>query len=152
MELIYLVTHLRGQCGQMLFTPLQHKYEAMINAMPPATVPTVRTVPTSETEVVRSAQNGLQVATCMNDSYVQSFKMLQEEYFKMKKANLRAYELFEVGLKATQEILAANSRLVASMDSTLHVEVTAVSIEEEQLIPDSSDRDHNRYFYSIHTL
>lgn len=40
-------------------------------------------------------------------------------------------------------MLAANKRLVDSMDGQLRVEVTAVSLEEEHQVTDMLDCDHN---------
>ncbi len=120
-----------------------HKQEAMVTEMPPAhLIYLFRSIPTSETEVMRSAQNGLQIAGNLNDSYCENVKILREEFNKMKAATLRSFELYEVRLNATEEMLIANTRLVSSMDGALRVEVNAVSIEEEKQITDLPDYDH----------
>lgn len=121
-----------------------HKQAAMVNDMPPShLVHLFRSVPTSETEVLRSAQNGLQIAGNLNDMYAENVKIMREEFLKMKETTLRGFELFEVRLNATEEMLTANNRLVDSMDCALRVEVNAVNLEEEQQITDMPDYDHN---------
>lgn len=120
-----------------------HKQEAMVDDMPPAhLIHLFRSIPTSETEVMRSVQNGLQIAGNLNDSYSENVKILREEFIKMKEATMRSFDLYEVRLNATEEMLIANTRLVSSMDGALRVEVNAVSIEEEEQITDLPDYDH----------
>lgn len=120
-----------------------HRQEAMMNDMPPAhLIHLFRSIPTSENEVMRSVQNGLQIAGNLNDSYTENLKVLRDEFNKMKEANLRAFDLYELRLKATEDMLLANTRLVSSMDGALRVEVNAVSVEEEQQITDLPDYDH----------
>lgn len=120
-----------------------HKQASMVIDMPPAhLVHLFRSVPTSETEVMRSAQHGLQIAGNLNDLYAENVILLREEFQKMKEAMLRGFDLYEVRLKATEDMLASNNRLVASMGDALQVEVNAVSLEEEQQVTDLMDCDH----------
>lgn len=121
-----------------------NRHEAMVEELPPAhLVHLFRSVPTSETERMRSTQHGLQIADNLNDLYLENVKILRQEFLKMKDSVFRGFELYEVRLNATEDMLVANSKLVASMGSQLQVEVTAVSLEEEQRITDMEDRDHN---------
>lgn len=121
-----------------------HQQEDLLKKMPPAhLIHLFRTIPMSEAEVMRSTQNGLKIAGNLNDSYLESVRTLREEFIKMKETALRAYDLFDLRLTATEEMLAANGRLVASMDDSLRIEVNAVSLEEERQITDIPDVDHN---------
>lgn len=121
-----------------------HRQEALISELPPAhLVHLFRSVPTAEIEVMRSARNGLQVANNLNDLYTENMKIFRQEFMKLKEHTLRGFELFEVRLTATEEMLAAHGRLVGSMDGALNVEVNSVSLQEEQQIPDLEDVDHN---------
>lgn len=120
------------------------RHESMIGELPPAhLVHLFRSVPTSEAERMRSARNGLQVADNLNDLYSENIKILRQEFEKFKGDIFRAVELYEIRLKGTEDMLAANKRLVDSMGGQLQVEVTAVSLEEEQQITDMADCDHN---------
>lgn len=120
-----------------------HRQEAMVNEMPPPhLIHLFRSVPISETEVMRSAQHGLQIAGNLNDLYTDNVKTLRQEFQKIKETMLRSFDLYEVRLKATEDMLAANNRLVGSMGDALQVEVTAVSLEEEAQITDLMDLDH----------
>lgn len=120
-----------------------HKQASMVNDLPPAhLVHLFRSVPTAETEVMRSAQHGLQIAGNLSDLYQENVKILRQEFEKMKEATNRLFELYDVRLKATEDMLATNSRLVSAMDDALQVEVTAVSLQEEQQITDLMDLDH----------
>lgn len=121
-----------------------NRQEAMTNELPPAhLVHLFRSVPTCETERMRSTQRGLQIAGNLNDLYSANVKILREEFLKTKENVHRAFELFELRLKATEDMLDANSKLVDSMGTQLQVEVTAVSLEEENQITDITDCDHN---------
>lgn len=121
-----------------------HKQEAMVNEMPPPhLIHLFRSVPVSETEVMRSAQHGLQIAGNLNDLYTENVQTLRQEFQKIKETVVRSFEVYEVRLKATEDMLAANNRLVGSMGAALQVEVTAVSLEEEAQITDLMDIDHN---------
>ncbi len=121
-----------------------HRQEAMVNEMPPPhLIHLFRSVPISETEVMRSAQQGLQIAGNLNDMYTENVQTLRQEFQKIKETMLRIFDVYDVRLKATEDMLAANSRLVGSMGGALQVEVTAVSLEEERQITDLMDTDHN---------
>lgn len=120
-----------------------HRQEAMVTDMPPVhLIHLFRSILTSETEVMRSVQNGLQIAGNLNDSYSENVKNLREEFNKMRESTFRGFDLYDLRLKATEEMIAANTRLVSSMDGALHVEVTAVSIAEEVQVTDLPDYDH----------
>lgn len=120
------------------------RQESMTHEMPPShLVHLFRSVPTSEAEKMRSTQNGLQIAGNLNDLYSENVKILRQEFEKMKEIIFRSVELYEIRLKGTEDMLAANKRLVDSMDGQLRVEVTAVSLEEEQQVTDMLDCDHN---------
>lgn len=72
-----------------------HKQPEMVNEMPPShSVHLFHSVPTSDIEIIRSTQHGLQIAGNLNDLYA--------ENLKMKEATLRGCELFEVRLRARQ--------------------------------------------------
>lgn len=121
-----------------------HKQASMVNEMPPAhLINLFRSVPTSETAVIRSAQHGLQIAGNLNDIYLENIKILRQEFSKFKESTLRGFDLHEARLNATEEMLASNNRLVGSMGDALQLEVNAVSLEEEQQITDLEDCDHN---------
>lgn len=121
-----------------------HKQAEMVNEMPPAhLIHLFRSIPTSETEVMRSVQNGLQIAGNLNDSYAENVKMLREEFNQLKAGVIRGFDVYDARLKGMEEMVAANNRLVTSMDSSLRVEVNAVSIEEERQVTDLPDLDHN---------
>lgn len=118
--------------------------KTLVNQLPPPhLVQMFRSVPTSEAEVMRSVKSGLQVANNLNDMYSENMRICRQEFVKFKESTLRAFDLFDVRLTATEEMLAAHARLVSSMDGALNIEVNAVSLQEEQQIPDMEDVDHN---------
>ncbi len=122
-----------------------HKQESMIDDLPPAhIIHLFRSVPTAETEVMRSVQNGLQVAGNLNDLYCENLGSLRDEFLKAKEIASRAFDLFEVRLQAAEDMLRANSRIVSTLDSALHVDVNPVSLFEEQQVleNDMLDVDH----------
>lgn len=120
-----------------------HKRESLVNELPPPhLVHLFRTIPTSETEVMRSVQNGLQIANNLNDAYAENLSALRDEFRKIKESTIRSFEVFEVRLEAAEEMLRANNRIVSTIDSALEVEENAVSLEEEQQISDLVDYDH----------
>lgn len=88
---------------------------------PPHLIHLFRMVPISETEIMRSAQNGLQIAGNLNDMYTDNVKILREEFQKVKETMLRVFDLYEVRLKASEDMLVANNRLVGSMGEELEV-------------------------------
>lgn len=106
----------------------EHKQESMMSDLPPAhLVHLFRSVPTAETAIIKSAQNGLQIAGNLNDLYSENMSSLREEFRKVKENMLRMLDMYEVRLQATEDMLRANSRMVSSMDCALNVEVNAVS-------------------------
>lgn len=123
-----------------------HKQESMVSEIPPPhLVHLFRAVPIDENEVMRSAQNGLQIAGNLNDLFTENIKTLRQEFQIIRETlvtTLRLLDLY-VRLKATEDNLEANKRLVDSMESALHVEENAVSLEEEKQITDLVDMDHN---------
>ncbi|XP_037040418.1 uncharacterized protein LOC119077338 [Bradysia coprophila] len=121
-----------------------NRHQSMVNELPPAhLVHLFRSVPTSETERMRSTQHGLQVAGNLNDLYLENVKTLRQEFTKMKEDVNRMLDLYEIRLNATEDMLTANRSLVHSMGGQLDVEVTAVSLQEERQITDMEDCDHN---------
>lgn len=88
-------------------------------------------------------RNGLQIAGNFNDAYAENVKVLRDEFNKMKEATLRSFDLYELRLKAIEDMVSANTRFVSSVGGALRVEKNAVSIEEEQLITELPDYDHN---------
>lgn len=91
---------------------------------------------------MRSTKHGLQIAGNLNDLYTENVKILRQEFEKMKDSSLRAFELYDARLKATEDMLATNNSLVCAMGDALQVEVNAVSIQEEQEVTDFMDCDH----------
>lgn len=122
-----------------------HKQESMMKDLPPShLIHLFRSVPTAETEVMRSVQNGLQIAGNLNDLYAENLATLRDEFRKAKAIAMRAFDLFEVRLDAAQDMVRANNRIVSTLDSALHVEVNPVSLSEEQQVNenDMTDIDH----------
>ncbi len=121
-----------------------HTQEKLMNEMPPPhLIHLFRSIPTSDNEIMRSVQNGLQIAGNLNDAYAENVKILRDEFTKMKEVMLRSFDLYELRLKATEDMVSANTRFVSSVDGALRPEVNAVSIAEEQLVTDLPDYDHN---------
>lgn len=120
------------------------KRDDMEKQLPPAhLVKLFRSVPTCEVERMRSTRQGLQVAGNLNDLYSENVKVLRQEFDKMKEHVFRSFELYDLRLKATEDMLAANGMLVDSMGSQLQVEENEVSLAEERQITDMEDIDHN---------
>lgn len=122
-----------------------HKQESMMKYLPPShLVHLFRSVPTAETEVMRSVQNGLQLANNLNDLYCENIGTLRDEFRKAKETAFRAFDLFEVRLQAAEDMLQANNRIVSTLDSALRVEVNSVSLSQEQQVHenDIADVDH----------
>jgi len=141
----YLVAHSSSwtMWANAVHSTPTHRQAEMINEMPPAhLIHLFRSIPTAEAEKMRSAQDGLQIATNMNVSFVEGLKCLREEFKTLKEGTLRGFDLYERRLDATEQMLTATTRLVSSFDQSLHTEVNAVSIEEESQIPDLPDYDH----------
>lgn len=108
-----------------------HKQSSMINDLPPPhLVHLFRSVPTAEGEVLRAAQNGLQVVGNVND-------ILREKHIAGNRANWTETEVKE-------DMLQANSRMVSAMSSSLKVEVNSTSLAEEKIVMenDIEDIDH----------
>lgn len=121
-----------------------NRHEAMVNELPPAhLIHLFRSVPTSDSERMRSTQHGLRIAGNLNDLYLENVKALRQEFTKMKENVYRMFEMYEVRLSAAEGMLTSNGLLVNSMGENLDVEVTAVSLEEERQITDMEDVDHN---------
>lgn len=93
-----------------------HKRKTMLNEMPPPhLIHLFRLVPIAEAEILRSAQNGLQMVGNLNGMYTENIQSLRAEFQKMKETSLRMYDMYEMRLQATEDMLAAYNRLVDSM-------------------------------------
>lgn len=115
-----------------------------MNDLPPAhLVHLFRSVPTADTEVMRAAQNGLQIADNVNDVFGETLAAVRSEFEKYKENSAKGIELGERRLQSA-ELWQANVRTISAMTSTLQVEVNATSLAEEQKVMenDIDDVDH----------
>lgn len=123
-----------------------HLQEAMMNELPPVhMINYFRSASIPESQNIRLIQNGLQVADNLNDTYSGHLAMLREDFDNMKQSVINHFNMYDLKLRAAEEVAASNSRIVASMNGSLQIQESSVSIAEEQQISDFPDIDHNLY-------
>lgn len=121
-----------------------HMHEELMNSVPPAhLIHMFVRASTSESEMRESLQRGLLVADNLHDTYGGHLAMLRTEFDKLRQDMNRRFDFVEVRLSAAEEVLNSNRRLVHAMNSSVTPQPSAVSIQEELLITDMEDVDHN---------
>lgn len=113
------------------------------NAPPPHLIHMFIRASTSETEIRESVQRGLQVADNLNDVYAGHLAKIREDFDKIRNEVTRGFDFMDARLKSFEDVVNSNSRLVNAMSSAVTPHPNAVSMEEERLVTDLEDIDHN---------
>lgn len=121
-----------------------HLQEEMTNKVPPAhLIHMFVRASTAESEIRESVQRGLQVADNIIDTYAGHIAMLRKDFDKIRQDMNRGMDFMEIRLCAFEEVVDSNRRLVNAMSSSVTPQPSAVSIQEELMITDMDDIDHN---------
>lgn len=121
-----------------------HLQDEMINRPPPShLIHMFIRASTSESEIRESVQRGLQVADNLNDTYAGHLSKIREDFDRMRNETNRTFEFMDARLKSFEDVVTSNSRLVDAMSAAVTPQPNAVSLEEELLITDMDDIDHN---------
>lgn len=117
--------------------------ERLLNECPPVhLIALFRSVAFSDNEKLQSVRNGLQITDNMIDSFKSQVKMFREDFETMRQSFLRAMEIMDYRLKAMEDVVDSNQRLVCAMANTVRPEENEESHHQESLIMDCEDIDH----------
>lgn len=121
-----------------------HLQDEMIDSVPPAhLIHMFVRASTSESEIRESVQRGLQVADDLNDIYAGHLAKIREDFDKIRDDVTRGFDFVDRRLRSFEDVVNSNIRLVNSMNATVTPQPNAVSMEEERLVTDLDDTDHN---------
>lgn len=98
---------------------------------------------TSEAEIRKSVQRGLKVADNLNDTYSGHLAMMRADFSKLRSDVNHAFDFMDARLKAFEDVVESNRRLVIAMNTAVSPHPSVVSLEEERQITDLDDVDHN---------
>lgn len=121
-----------------------HTQEELLDKFPPAHLMHLFTrAPTSEAEILGNVQQGLLVADNLHDTYGGHLAMTRKDFDKFRQDMIRGLDFIEIRLSAMEEVMNSNRRLVQAMTSSVMPCPNVVSAQEEVLITDIEDLDHN---------
>lgn len=121
-----------------------HLQEDMIqSAPPPHLIHMFIRASTSESELRENAQRGLRVADDLNDTYAGHLVKVREDFNKIRQDVARGFEFMDGRLRAFEDVVNSNTRLVNSMTYAVAPQPSAVSMEEDRRVTDLEDIDHN---------